>query len=445
LVPDEFYERLKKAVDFVDAHHRARVVSHYDADGISAAGIICRALLRRGKNFHTTLRRSFDQEFYEKLKEENNEFLIMCDMGSGQMDRMETLEGNVVVLDHHAPLHDSESVVHINPHLIGLDGATQGSASTVSLLFAITLDESNWDLCGYALAGAISDRQHVPEFSGLNEIVLKEAVEEGLIKIERQLALRGETLEEGLEKTIFPFFKGISGRKKSISKMMKKMEVDPDLQLNQLDGGTRRNITSYLSVLLMKQGVRPETVETLTEDRYWIESLDMYASDLGSHMNACGRTGNLGTGLALCLGEKEAFEESQKLREQYLTGIMEGLIKLEKEGAYEKDHLQFFYAENASLAGTWAGVGMQYLFNQEKPTIALSVQEKKTRISGRGTHYLVDKGLNLAEAFKVAAESMAGSGGGHAVASGASIPKGKEEKFLDMVDSIVGGQLPAQE
>ncbi|MCK4443970.1 MAG: DHH family phosphoesterase, partial [Thermoplasmata archaeon] len=79
------------------------------------------------------------------------------------------------------------------------------------------------------------------------------------------------------------------------------------------------------------------------------------------------------------------------------------------------------------------------------PTIALSVQEKQTRVSGRGTHYLVGKGLDLAEAFKVAAGSLDGSGGGHAVASGANFPKGKEDKFLDTVDSIVEGQLGPQE
>ncbi|MFQ6060840.1 MAG: DHHA1 domain-containing protein [Thermoplasmata archaeon] len=439
------HQRVRKAVNCLEGHARVRILSHYDADGISAAGILCRALLRKQKDFHATLTRSFDQELSERLKEENSEFLVMCDMGSGQIDRIEKLEREIVILDHHAPLGDPESIVQINPHLFDFDGATEGSASTISFLLAVALSNSNWDLCGLALAGAISDRQHIPEFSGLNEIVLKESMKDGLIKVQRQIALKGDTLEEGLERTIFPYFKGLSGRKKLVSETLKKLGLDPSMRLKKLDGGSRRNLTSYLSLLLMKQGVRPETVETLTEDRYWIESMGIYASDLGSHLNACGRTGNLGTGLSLCLGDREAYKKAQQLRERYLSEVMEGLIRLEKDGVFEKEHLQFFYTDNASYAGTWAGVGMQYLFNQEKPTIALSVQERKTRISGRGTHYLVSKGLNLAEAFRIAAESLRGSGGGHAVASGASIPKGKEERFLDMVDSIVGGQLSSQE
>jgi RecJ-like exonuclease len=355
------------------------------------------------------------------------------------------LNGDVIILDHHTIVRDSDLVVQVNPHLFGFDGSTQGSASTISFLFAVALDESNWDLCGYALAGAISDRQQVPVFSGLNEIVLNGGVEGKFIKVEKQLALIGDTLEEGLERTIFPFFKGVSGRKKSISKLVKKLGLEPSTQLKGMDGGIKRNLISYLTIQLMKQGARPETVAELTEDRHLIEALDVYASDLGSLMNACGRTGHLGTGLSICLGDKEAFEEAQKLREEYLSGMMEGLVKLEKEGVFEKDYIQFFYTDNPSYSGTWAGVGMQYLFNQEKPMIALSVQEKQTRISGRGTRYLVGKGLDLAEAFKVAAGSLEGSGGGHAVASGATIPKGKEDKFLETVDSIVEGQLGSQD
>ncbi len=439
------YERLKSAVQLVDRHPRSRVISHYDADGVSAGGIVSNALLRRGVNFHATLRRSYDQEFHEKLKGEKNDLIIICDMGSGQMDEMEELGCEVIVLDHHTVLRESESVVQVNPHLFGFDGATQGSASTISFLFAVALDDSNWDLCGYALAGAFSDRQHVPEFSGLNRMVLDEAVKANLVSVDKQLALIGDTLGEGLERTIFPFFRGISGRKKEVAKLLKKMGLEQDVELRKLDGETRRSVSSYLSLLLLKQGARPETVEELVQDRYMVVSLGMYISDLGSLMNGCGRTGNLGTGLSMCLGDKEALEKARELREVYVSGMMEGLVKLEKEGVFEKDNIQFFYADNPSYSGTWAGVGMQYLFNQEKPTIALSVQEKKTRVSGRGTHYLVGKGLDLAEAFKVAAESLDGSGGGHAVASGATFPKGKEEKFLETVDSIVEGQLGSQD
>jgi single-stranded DNA-specific DHH superfamily exonuclease len=61
-------KRLEQAVSVVDKHSWIRVISHYDADGISSAGIVCNALLRKGKKFHATLTRSLDQEFFTTIQ-----------------------------------------------------------------------------------------------------------------------------------------------------------------------------------------------------------------------------------------------------------------------------------------------------------------------------------------------------------------------------------------
>jgi single-stranded-DNA-specific exonuclease len=63
------------------------------------------------------------------------------------------------------------------------------------------------------------------------------------------------------------------------------------------------------------------------------------------------------------------------------------------------------------------------------------------KISARGNTLLISKGLDLSVALRKAAESVNGVGGGHTIASGASIPPGSEEKFLAIVDQIVGEQL----
>ena len=66
---------------------------------------------------------------------------------------------------------------------------------------------------------------------------------------------------------------------------------------------------------------------------------------------------------------------------------------------------------------------------------------EKSRISGRGTRKLVDAGLDLAAAMREASQIVGGMGGGHDVASGATIPKGTAMKFIDMIDSIIEKQL----
>ncbi|MCP1391914.1 MAG: phosphoesterase, partial [Methanothrix harundinacea] len=50
-------------------------------------------------------------------------------------------------------------------------------------------------------------------------------------------------------------------------------------------------------------------------------------------------------------------------------------------------------------------------------------------------------GLDLSVALREGAEKVGGNGGGHSVASGASIPIGTEEEFIKHVDQVVGRQL----
>ncbi|MCD6299522.1 MAG: DHH family phosphoesterase, partial [Thermoplasmata archaeon] len=65
---------------------------------------------------------------------------------------------------------------------------------------------------------------------------------------------------------------------------------------------------------------------------------------------------------------------------------------------------------------------------------------KKVDISGRATEKLVGKGLNLAEGMYATSLAVGGSGGGHPIAAGATIPTGKEDEFLDELNRVLGGE-----
>ncbi len=219
------------------------------------------------------------------------------------------------------------------------------------------------------------------------------------------------------------------------------MKLDPDIDIEELNGPQKRLLASAIIVKLLAQRVRPEIAEDFITKKYWLPRWNLYASDLSNYVNSCGRMDNMGTGLALCLGDEPALVRAIELRKAYKDELREGLLKLETEGPHDLQNIQFFYNENPSFAGANAGLGMMYLFDQEKPTFALSVLDKETKVSSRGTRYLVSKGLDLAMACREAAEKVGGRGGGHPIASGATIPKGKEEAFLNLLDDIVGRQI----
>jgi len=54
---------------------------------------------------------------------------------------------------------------------------------------------------------------------------------------------------------------------------------------------------------------------------------------------------------------------------------------------------------------------------------------------------MTSRGVNLAEALRIAADKYSGKGGGHNIAAGAQVPINDLEAFLKLVDELVRKQL----
>ena len=443
LAPQGLLERAHRAAALVDGVSRVRVLCHYDPDGTTSAAILARALMRRGKRVHATMSHALDAATVERVRAEPNELLLVSDMGSAQLDLLEALPFPVVVLDHHKPLRDSERVVHVNPHLFGVDGAREMCGATTTWVFTLALDEANWDLAGVAAAGAIGDKQDIGGFLGVNAALFAAAVDRKILAPVRRLPRRDRPLAQALALSISPFFRGIGGRPDAAEAFLRSVGVDPAAPLRSLDAAQRRRLSSILATRLVEQGAAPEALDVLVEDRYWIEPDQMYAQDLEAYVNSCDRLEQMGLGMAVCLGDREALAKAESLLDQYTNRVLEHLRTLETEGMFSKKQIQFFYCEEPSLAGSVAGAGIQFYFDQSKPVFGLSVMERQTKVSARATRTQIAQGVDLAAACREAAESLEGDGGGHNIAAGATIPKGKEEKFLGLVDEIVGRQRAA--
>jgi RecJ-like exonuclease len=445
LAPAGLVERARRAADLVDGVSRVRVFCHYDPDGTTSAAILARALMRRGRRFHASMSHAFDRAALERLRAEENELLIVSDMGSGQLDLIEQLPGPTIVLDHHKPLRDSEKVVHVNAHLFGVDGARDVCGATTTWLFAIALDEANWDLAGIALAGAIGDKQDVGGFSGLNAKLVEEALERKVVVRERAIALRDLPAAEAVARSVTPYFRGLAGRPDAAEAFLRSARVDPAASVRQMEPAARRALTSALASRLVRQGAAPEALDVLVSDRYWIEPDQMYAGDLEAVVNGCDRLDQEGLGMAVLLGDREALGKAEALRDEYDRLVLGHLVRLESDGLFAKKHVQFFYCEEPTLAGAVAGIGMPFFFDQSKASLGLSVMDGVTKVSARGTRAQVASGLDLAAALREAAAAVGGNGGGHDIASGATIPKGKEDRFIALVDEIVGRQRAGTE
>ena len=422
---------------------RIRVVSHYDADGITAAGILCTALYREGYDFHASLMRNPFTQGLERLRQEENEMIIFLDMGSGQIDTIEKIDCKTIIIDHHQYLKSetSKNILQINANLCGIDGNYEACGATLSLSVAKTLDPGNIDLVSLALAGAIGDKQYIGGIRGYNKTILDEALKKGFLRQDAGIKLHGDSLYDSLYFSVDPYYKGLSGNKKGIYTLLERLHLDKNTKIEDLDDMKKNQLQSFLIFTLIKNGCQKNILDTVIRERYISDMLKCELERFADLLDACGKGGNRGLGLKICLGDKKAFEEAIELEKEYRQGILDELLKLEKDGVKEKKGIRYFYSKDSSIGGVVGGIATNYIFDREKPLLSLVSKNDELHVSCRGNQYLVNKGLDLGLAMKDVSSQLHGHGGGHKIAAGATVSSEKEKEFLDIVDKIITHQM----
>ena len=433
-----------------DLPNEARILarSHYDTDGLTAAAVVTLALSRAKKRFRMGISRDQSPEFFRSFAKEEPQAIVVSDFGSGSVDVLESYRVPTVILDHHVPQKDGTSgpFVHVNAHLLGVNGTTEASASTVAFAFAIGLAESNWDLAGIALTGAHGDRQHVPRFSGWNEWVMEGAKKRGVVVEKPGPRLPEVPLVEALSESIDPFFRGLAGDRGATQQFLKGLRIDPAKTLGQLDAEQHPKLASALAVHLAKQGSLEESIKEFLGPRLMVARLGLPMEELSDLCNACGREEEPEEGVSLLLGDRESLGKARVHAQKYRRKILEGLLTLDRKPPREHDAIRSFEGLEPQYVGQVCGLAMVHLAGKDKPLLgyALDPKDQKFKFSGRGTASLIAKGLNLAAGMGEAASRVGGHGGGHPIASGATVPKDRLEEFLGALDAIVAKQLGAR-
>ncbi len=452
-VPEQLISKLGVASALIESTHGlVRILSHYDGDGICSAGIISKAVSRCGKRFHTTMASILRDKDLQELSGDFD-LLIIADMGSSKADiiskKMIELEKRCIILDHHNvegrsseySVSDGGGIVEINPRFHRIDGTSGCSGSTLSFLLAVTMDPANADLALFSLAGSLADRQHVPAFSELNSGILGLAVERGDLSSKRGMPFSGRSIKEALLTSNDPFVDGISGDEEAVMELLDNLDILPDERIETLDDEKRKVLQSYLYIKLLKNGVPKEMVHELFRDNFYSERYGPL-QDLAYTIDGCGRFDKPALGFQIVWGSTKAYEKALEERFENKHRIQKLLLKRKEEGVCDMDHIQWFFIEEDALSGTIAGLAHNYIFDPEKPMIALAEgDDGEIKVSSRGDRVLTSKGLDLGYAMREAGKVAGGSGGGHDVAAGANFLKDDQDLFLSEVDRIVGEQL----
>lgn len=436
----------KKASEIIFSYPKLtniRVVSHYDADGISAAAIISKALYNAGFNFHATLMRNPFDKGLKRISEEENELIIFTDMGSGQIETIEKMKSQSIIIDHHQPIKNKtkDNVLQINCNYFDINGNYEACGASLSLSVAYSINQENFNLSPLAIVGATGDKQYIGGFKGYNQNIITQAIKQGIVTDKTEIKFTSETIFDSLFYSTDPYYSGISGNQNNIESFLDSLGIDKKTKIEDLTNEILKKIHSYLILNLIQKGCEKNILDTIIRTRYYSENIDFEFERYADLLDACGKGGNRGLALTLALSDNKFISEALKVEKDYKQKILDELIKLENNGLKEKDNFRFFYNDDSSLGGVIGGIATNFILDIKKPLISIARKDDEIHISCRGNQYLVSKGLDLGYAMKEASSKLGGHGGGHAIASGATIASEKEEEFLNLVDEIINKQL----
>ena len=447
------------------------VFSHLDADGVAAAGIMGKMLTRLDARFRIRVMQWVDDKIIGEVIADKPQLVILTDFGSGYLDLLNEKIPNVkvVILDHHQTTSKvvNPNFVQVNPHLFGIDGATDVSGSGVAYFAAKAVNAANIDLAPIALVGALGDMQDKYEqrsMRSLNEIIVNDGVSSGLLKVEKDLIFFGrETrpIYKMLATTTNPFIPGLSGQETEALNFVANLGIplkqgDKLRALCDLTDDERKLLCSALADYLLSKGLHLEVenligyVYVLTKEEPNTALRD--AREFAVVLNSAGRMDRPSLGIAICMGDrKAALEESNKILEDYRKNINKylGWVNEKPERMRELQNIYVIYGENfinEKIIGTVSSIIVSSLANNEKPLLAFAniEAEKAAKFSGRTTEAALRKGVNLGDVMRMASEEHGGKGGGHNIAAGAQVPLDKLESFIKTADELVGRQLKGE-
>jgi len=400
-----------------------RVVTHHDTDGLTAGAIILKTLFRLNKTFQISVVEHLSKEALEKFSSENhNNLFIFCDMGSGQIENIKNLNFDAIILDHHPPeISETEigKILQLNAHVIGSNGAKEISASGICYLLARMFEF--YDLAPIAITGAIGDMQH-QSFIGLNKYILNEARQNRYLTVIKDSIYNCYNLP--ISKAIFystqPYIRDLKDIEQ-IKCILEELKINPEKK------GTTAKETDIL-IEKLKNYVSEKNIVT---DRYVINHALKDAFYLSEVLNACGRKEMTSLAIGVILEDEECIKQGEKLYLEYKEELMN---ELQNINLISMENIEYFIGEKGKT-----GI-MASLMVKNKPVLGFNENGEIYKVSSRGNKELVECGLNLSLAMAVSRE-FGGEGGGHNIASGASIQKNYLNQFLEKVDIIIGEQL----
>jgi RecJ-like exonuclease len=455
---------LRAAANVLKGSESILIVSHIDADGISAGAIASITADRLNLKRETVFLKKMTEESVAMINGSSQDAVWICDLGSGSLSGFD--RESVIVTDHHVPdpswrrkqttLDSFGGVRHLNPHSYGMDGSFETCGAGMTYLLSKTVDPKNIDLAYLAVVGAVGDFQDTSEsrLVSLNRSIVKDAQSNGDLVVEEDIRLFGRETRPLIQMLQFssdPQIPGISDNQSGCYDLLDRLNIplkDGDAQRvwNDLSEDEKDRLTDALL-----DAVDPSDRQRLYGEVYTFPKQPKGnglrdAKEFATILNSCGRYDDAETGMRICYGETDALGDAERNRAEHRRHISSALSYIKGNHLIrERRFIQYFDAGD-KIKETVVGIVAGMMLNSPEcrpgmPILGFVRAEDGIKVSARADRKLVDKGLDLAEIMKLAAGLVGGFGGGHSIAAGATIPEGSIDEFLSIVEDLVASQV----
>lgn len=418
-------EKAREIAGIIERQDEICIVTHCDADGITGAAIAKKALDEIGIKCEIKVVRYLSRKILQGV----DKFTWFIDLGNGNIAG---INGNAVITDHHFSNEYHERA--LNPFYYGIDGETEISAAGLAYLVASNFSDFDATL---AIMGAIGDLQDLRfgRLTGINRQLLKNSKVE--IKKDIRIYGRKKPLYKMIAYATDPVIPGIFKRVRNAIGFLSRIDIDYKKSWNECSREEKKKILSELIKILVTKGFSYDYITRIFGEVYELDGEDV--REYATLLNSIGKYGYGMEAIKMCIEEKF---DGKNLLKKHRSKIC-NYIEYAKKKLDEYKGIYYFHGGNYimdTVVGTVAGM----ILREEDfstPLLAFAENEEGIKVSARAPYNLVEKGLNLSIAMKNAAEMLGGNGGGHKAAAGAIIPKGMEERFLQIFDAEIRNQL----
>lgn len=433
-----------------------RIIGNTDTDGVSAASILIQTFRRMDLRFAVSMVKQLDHATLSTFARESYDVFFFLDLGSGCITKIHQIlpDKCVLILDHHPPeSSDSfDNIVHVNPYLCNVDGTRDISAAGVTYFFSVALSPRNRDLSYLALLGAVGDAQGHSGFSRFNASILQDALARTIVVVQEGVRIYGITtkpLYKVLEYSTNPYIPGVCGNEGGAIKFLDTLGIRyrDGLSYRRYADLDKEEAKRFISAVMMNKINPEESVpESIYGTIYFVhgEEEDSPTHELyefSTLLNCCGKLGKASFGVGTCLGDVTLREKALTLLYQYRNNIIDALQWFySSRGTEHVLELSGATVVNAgervpdTIIGVLTSLISKSLVYPEGSVVIGMARtagddiKLSFRVSGFGEG-LVDLRVLVQDVI----DRVGGTGGGHRLAAGATIPQQKEKEFLQFI------------